>query len=390
MKHLQRFFSSDASGGIILICAAALAMLLANTGATSALYHSFLQTPVQLRVGALEINKNMLLWINDALMAVFFLLIGLEVKREMIQGALASRRQAVFPVVAAFGGMVVPALIYLAFNAQDPITREGWAIPAATDIAFALGVLALLGSRVPTALKIFLMALAIIDDLGAIVIIALFYTHDLSMLSLAVAAGAIVVLAALNLCGVRRSGIYLLVGAVLWTAVLKSGVHATLAGVIVGFMIPLKERAGKSPARQLEHVLHPWVAYLILPLFAFANAGVSLQGVTLEGLTSLLPLGIIAGLFIGKPLGISLFCWLALKLRWASLPEGTTCQQIMAVGILCGIGFTMSIFIASLAFGSVDPGLINWAKLGILIGSVLSAVTGYMILRRRIAGPAAV
>ncbi|MFK3705413.1 Na+/H+ antiporter NhaA [Klebsiella sp. NPDC088457] len=390
MKHLQRFFSSDASGGIILICAAALAMLLANTGATSALYHSFLQTPVQLRVGALEINKNMLLWINDALMAVFFLLIGLEVKREMIQGALASRRQAVFPVVAAFGGMVVPALIYLAFNAQDPITREGWAIPAATDIAFALGVLALLGSRVPTALKIFLMALAIIDDLGAIVIIALFYTHDLSMLSLAVAAGAIVVLAALNLCGVRRSGIYLLVGAVLWTAVLKSGVHATLAGVIVGFMIPLKERAGKSPARQLEHVLHPWVAYLILPLFAFANAGVSLQGVTLEGLTSLLPLGIIAGLFIGKPLGISLFCWLALKLRWASLPEGTTCQQIMAVGILCGIGFTMSIFIASLAFGSVDPGLINWAKLGILIGSVLSAVTGYMILRRWIAGPAAV
>lgn len=390
MKHLQRFFSSDASGGIILICAAALAMLLANTGTTSALYHSFLQTPVQLRVGALEINKNMLLWINDALMAVFFLLIGLEVKREMIQGALASRRQAVFPVVAAFGGMVVPALIYLAFNAQDPITREGWAIPAATDIAFALSVLALLGSRVPTALKIFLMALAIIDDLGAIVIIALFYTHDLSMLSLAVAAGAIVVLAALNLCGVRRSGIYLLVGAVLWTAVLKSGVHATLAGVIVGFMIPLKERAGKSPARQLEHVLHPWVAYLILPLFAFANAGVSLQGVTLEGLTSLLPLGIIAGLFIGKPLGISLFCWLALKLRWASLPEGTTCQQIMAVGILCGIGFTMSIFIASLAFGSVDPGLINWAKLGILIGSVLSAVTGYMILRRRIAGPAAV
>lgn len=385
MKHLQRFFSSDASGGIILIFAAALAMLLANTGATSGIYHSFLETPVQLRVGALEINKNMLLWINDALMAVFFLLIGLEVKREMIQGALASRRQAVFPVVAALGGMIVPALIYLAFNAQDPITREGWAIPAATDIAFALGVLALLGSRVPPALKIFLMALAIIDDLGAIIIIALFYTSDLSVLSLGVAAGAIAVLVALNLCGVRRTGIYILVGAVLWTAVLKSGVHATLAGVIVGFMIPLKEQGGKSPAKQLEHVLHLWVAYLILPLFAFANAGVSLQGVTIEGLTSLLPLGIIAGLFIGKPLGISLFCWLALKLKWASLPEGTTCKQIVAVGILCGIGFTMSIFIASLAFSSVNPGLINWAKLGILIGSVLSAVTGYMILRRRIA-----
>ncbi|WEJ89214.1 MAG: Na+/H+ antiporter NhaA [Klebsiella huaxiensis] len=384
MKHLQRFFSSDASGGIILIFAAVLAMLLANTGVTSGFYHSFLETPVQLRVGALEINKNMLLWINDALMAVFFLLIGLEVKREMNQGALASRRQAVFPVVAALGGMVVPALVYLAFNAQDPIAREGWAIPAATDIAFALGVLALLGNRVPAALKIFLMALAIIDDLGAIIIIALFYTNDLSVLSLIVAAGAIVVLAVLNLSGVRRTGIYILVGAVLWTAVLKSGVHATLAGVIVGFMIPLKEQNGKSPAKQLEHVLHPWVAFLILPLFAFANAGVSLQGVTVEGLTSLLPLGIIAGLFIGKPLGISAFCWLALKMKWALLPEGTTCKQVMAVGILCGIGFTMSIFIATLAFSSVDPGLINWAKLGILIGSILSAVTGYIILRKRV------
>ncbi|MFJ3457532.1 Na+/H+ antiporter NhaA [Scandinavium goeteborgense] len=383
MKHLQRFFSNEASGGIILIIAAALAMLLANMGSTSGLYHSFLETPVQLKVGALEINKNMLLWINDALMAVFFLLIGLEVKRELIVGSLASRQQAIFPVIAALGGMVVPALVYLAFNFQDPITREGWAIPAATDIAFALGVLALLGSRVPASLKIFLMALAIIDDLGAIVIIALFYTSDLSLLSLGVAAAAIAALAILNLTGVRRTGIYILVGVILWTAVLKSGVHATLAGVIVGFFIPLKEQKGKSPAVQLEHVLHPWVAYLILPLFAFANAGVSLQGVTIEGLTSLLPLGIIAGLFIGKPLGISLFCWLALKMKWATLPTGTTIKQIMAVGVLCGIGFTMSIFIASLAFGNIDPALINWAKLGILIGSVLSAVVGYGLLRMR-------
>jgi NhaA family Na+:H+ antiporter len=383
VKHLQRFFSNEASGGIILIIAAALAMLLANMGSTSGLYHSFLETPVQLKVGALEINKNMLLWINDALMAVFFLLIGLEVKRELIVGSLASRRQAIFPVIAALGGMVVPALVYLAFNVQDPITREGWAIPAATDIAFALGVLALLGSRVPASLKIFLMALAIIDDLGAIVIIALFYTSDLSLLSLGVAAAAIAALAILNLTGVRRTGNYILVGVILWTAVLKSGVHATLAGVIVGFFIPLKEQNGKSPAVQLEHVLHPWVAYLILPLFAFANAGVSLQGVTIEGLTSLLPLGIIAGLFIGKPLGISLFCWLALKMKWATLPADTTFKQIMAVGVLCGIGFTMSIFIASLAFGDVDPALINWAKLGILIGSVLSAVVGYGLLRMR-------
>ncbi|HHS7463828.1 TPA: Na+/H+ antiporter NhaA [Salmonella enterica] len=388
MKHLQRFFSSDASGGIILIIAAALAMLMANMGATSGWYHHFLETPVQLRVGALEINKNMLLWINDALMAVFFLLIGLEVKRELLQGSLASLRQAVFPVIAAIGGMIVPALLYLAFNYSDPVTREGWAIPAATDIAFALGVLALLGSRVPLALKIFLMALAIIDDLGAIIIIALFYTSDLSIVSLGVAAFAIVVLALLNLCGVRRTGVYILVGAILWTAVLKSGVHATLAGVIVGFFIPLQEKHGRSPAKRLEHILHPWVAYLILPLFAFANAGVSLQGVTIDGLTSMLPLGIIAGLLIGKPLGISLFCWLALRFKLAHLPQGTTYQQIMAVGILCGIGFTMSIFIASLAFGNVDPALINWAKLGILIGSLLSAVVGYSWLRARLNAPA--
>jgi Na+/H+ antiporter NhaA len=325
----------------------------------------------------------MLLWINDALMAVFFLLIGLEVKREMVLGSLATRQQAAFPVIAAIGGMVVPALLYLAFNFQDPIARQGWAIPAATDIAFALGVLALLGNRVPVTLKIFLMALAIIDDLGAIVIIALFYTSDLSVLSLGVAAVAIAALAILNMCNVRRTGIYILVGVILWTAVLKSGVHATLAGVIVGFFIPLKEQNGKSPAKQLEHVLHPWVAYLILPLFAFANAGVSLQGVTMEGLTSLLPLGIMAGLFIGKPLGIGLFCWLALRFKLAKLPHDTTGRQIFAVSVLCGIGFTMSIFISTLAFGGLDPTLITWAKLGILIGSLLAAVTGYSLLRSR-------
>lgn len=283
--------------------------------------------------------------------------------------------------------MVIPALLFLAFTWQDPVSRHGWAIPAATDIAFALGVLALLGSRVPVALKIFLMALAIIDDLGAIVIIALFYTSDLSILSLSVAAGAIAVLALLNICNVRRIGIYVLVGMVLWTAVLKSGVHATLAGVIVGFFVPLKPQEGKSPAKQLEHVLHPWVAFMILPLFAFANAGVSLEGVTLEGLTSMLPLGIIAGLFIGKPLGISLFCWLALKLKLASLPHGTTFKQIMAVGVLCGIGFTMSIFISTLAFGAHAPELIVWAKLGILIGSLLAAVTGYTLLKVKLSGP---
>lgn len=384
MKLLQRFFNSEASSGIILIIAAALAMMLANLNVTQSMYHAFLETPVELKVGVLEINKNMLLWINDALMAVFFLLVGLEVKRELVLGSLASRQRAAFPVIAALGGMVVPALIYLAFNYQDPVARHGWAIPAATDIAFALGVLALLGNRVPMALKIFLMALAIIDDLGAIIIIALFYTSDLSMLSLGVAAAAIAVLALLNICNVRRVGIYVLVGMVLWTAVLKSGVHATLAGVIVGFFVPLKQQEGKSPAKQLEHVLHPWVAFLILPLFAFANAGVSLDGVTLAGLTSMLPLGIIAGLFIGKPLGISLFCWLALKLKLASLPHGTTGRQIMAVGVLCGIGFTMSIFISTLAFGSHAPELIVWAKLGILTGSLLAAFVGYTLLKMKL------
>ncbi len=384
MKFLQRFFSSDISGGIILIIAAVLAMFCANLDVTKAGYQAFLDTPVAFKFAALEINKNMLLWINDALMAVFFLMVGLEVKYELMQGSLASRQQAIFPVIAALGGMVAPALIFLAFNMHDPLARHGWAIPAATDIAFALGVLALLGDRIPPALKIFLMALAIIDDLGAIIIIALFYTSDLSLVSLGVAAAAIVALAVLNALNVRRIGIYMLVGIVLWTAVLKSGIHATLAGVVLGFFIPLKEENGVSPARQVIDAIHPWVGWLILPLFAFANAGVSLEGVTFAGLTSLLPMGVIAGLFIGKPVGITIFCWLALRLKLAKLPQGAAFKQIMSVGVLCGIGFTMSIFIATLAFGDVDTHMVAWAKLGILTGSILAAVVGYCLLRSRI------
>ncbi|MBV8871633.1 MAG: Na+/H+ antiporter NhaA [Metakosakonia sp.] len=384
MKFLQRFFSSDISGGIVLIIAAVLAMFCANLDVTKAGYQAFLDTPVAFKFAALEINKNMLLWINDALMAVFFLMVGLEVKYELMQGSLASRQQAIFPVIAALGGMVAPALIFLAFNMHDPLARHGWAIPAATDIAFALGVLALLGDRIPPALKIFLMALAIIDDLGAIIIIALFYTSDLSLVSLGVAAAAIVALAVLNALNVRRIGIYMLVGIVLWTAVLKSGIHATLAGVVLGFFIPLKEENGVSPARQVVDAIHPWVGWLILPLFAFANAGVSLEGVTFAGLTSLLPMGVIAGLFVGKPVGITIFCWLALRLKLAKLPQGAAFKQIMAVGVLCGIGFTMSIFIATLAFGDIDIHMVAWAKLGILTGSILAAVVGYCLLRSRI------
>ncbi|NYS30501.1 MULTISPECIES: Na+/H+ antiporter NhaA [unclassified Pantoea] len=378
---LKSFIESDASNGMVLIMAAVAAMILANSAETAQGYQAFLNEPVQIRFGALDISKNLLLWINDALMALFFLLIGLEVKRELIVGELASRDKAIFPVIAALGGMALPALVFLGFNHGDEIARNGWAIPTATDIAFALGVLALLGSRVPAALKVFLMALAIIDDLGAIVIIALFYTSGLSLLSLGVAAGAIVVLAVLNYFNVRKISVYMLVGIVLWTAVLKSGVHATLAGVIVGFFIPLEKREGHSPAEHLAHGLMPWVNWLILPLFAFANAGISLAGITLRDVLSPEPSGIILGLLIGKPLGITLFCWLAVKLRLAVLPDGTTIRDIMAIGVLCGIGFTMSIFISSLAFDSTHEQLVTFSKLGILTGSVLSAVIGYTLLR---------
>lgn len=377
---LKKLLKNDATGGVVLIVAAAVAMFLANNASTQQAYQAILAMPVQFRFGALDINKDLLLWINDALMALFFLMIGLEVKRELLMGSLKGREKAMFPLIAALGGMVAPGLIYAALNHSDELAIHGWAIPAATDIAFALGILALLGSRVPPALKMFLMALAVIDDLGAIVIIAFFYTHDLSLVSLGVAAASIAVLVILNLCGVRKTSVYLLVGMVLWVAVLKSGVHATLAGVIVGLLIPLKKQDGHSPSIELEHGLHPWVSWLILPLFAFANAGVSLTGVSIDGLFSMVPLGIILGLLVGKPLGITLICWLSVKLKIAALPENTKMVDIAAVGVLCGIGFTMSIFIASLAFDAAHEEMVTLAKLGILSGSVLSAILGYALL----------
>ena len=377
----KKLLKNDATGGVVLIIAAAVAMFLANNASTQQAYQAILAMPVQFRFGALDINKDLLLWINDALMALFFLMIGLEVKRELMMGSLKGRERAMFPLIAALGGMLAPGLIYAALNHNDALAIHGWAIPAATDIAFALGILALLGSRVPPALKMFLMALAVIDDLGAIVIIAFFYTSDLSIVSLGVAAASIVALALLNLCGVRKTSVYLLVGMVLWVAVLKSGVHATLAGVIVGLFIPLKKQDGHSPSIELAHGLHPWVSWLILPLFAFANAGVSLTGVSVDGLFSMVPLGIILGLLVGKPLGITLICWLSVKLKIAVLPENTKMVDIAAVGVLCGIGFTMSIFIASLAFDAAHEEMVTLAKLGILTGSVLSAVVGYILLR---------
>ncbi|ENY73838.1 Na(+)/H(+) antiporter nhaA [Aeromonas diversa CDC 2478-85] len=377
---VKRFLRLESASGIILILSAALAMLLANTS-WSVGYQAFLDTPVQVRIAALDINKPLLLWINDGFMAIFFLLVGLEVKREMLEGALSTREQATFPAIAALGGMLAPALIYTFFNYTDEIARAGWAIPAATDIAFALGVMALLGKRVPLSLKVFLLALAIMDDLGVIVIIALFYTSQLSTMALGVALVAVGVLWWMNRRGVDRISAYMLVGLVLWVAVLKSGVHATLAGVVVGFMIPIKGVRHESPLKHLEHALHPWSAYLILPLFAFANAGVSLAGIGLADMLNPVPLGIMLGLFIGKPLGVFTISWLAVKAGIAKMPDGINFRHIFAVSILCGIGFTMSMFIASLAFehGGLDYG--NYSRLGILSGSTLAAIVGYLALR---------
>jgi len=374
---LNRFLQLEAAGGLLLMAAAALA-LIANNSPLSTLYAGFLDTPVVFRFGALILDKPLLLWINDLLMALFFLVVGLEVKRELIEGHLSRPSQVVLPAAAAIGGMLVPALVYWAINRDNPEALAGWAIPMATDIAFALGVLALLGKRVPLSLKLFLMTLAIIDDLGAIVVIALFYADALSHSSLLMAAGCLVVLGLMNRLGVVTLSPYLVVGLVLWVCVLKSGIHATLAGVALAFCIPLRNRKSEhSPARFLEHALHPWVAYVILPLFAFANAGVSLNGLTLDSFTHSVPLGISAGLLLGKTVGVFGLTWLTIKLGMASLPAGSTWGQVFGVSVLCGIGFTMSIFVGSLAFVPGQSPYAGEDKMGILVGSLLAALIGY-------------
>ncbi|RJG39494.1 Na+/H+ antiporter NhaA [Motilimonas pumila] len=375
----RQFLKQESAPGILLIMAALAALLVANSPLSS-VYLSFLDTPVQVRIASLDIDKPLLLWINDGLMAIFFLLIGLEVKRELVEGGLSSKEKAMFPAIAAVGGMVVPALVFLLFNFGDDVTRAGWAIPAATDIAFALGVLALFGKRVPVSLKVFLLALAIIDDLGVIVIIALFYSTDLSITSLLVAAASCALLFAMNVRGESRISLYMLVGLVLWVAVLKSGVHATLAGVVVGFSIPLYNKQGGKVLSKLEHGLHPWSSFMILPIFAFANAGVSLAGIEFSALGQALPLGIMLGLFVGKPLGIFSACYLAVKSGIATLPSGVNFKQVFAVSVLCGIGFTMSIFITSLAFAGVAASFDSIARLAILIGSAAAAIVGYLVL----------
>jgi len=374
-----RFFQLEAASGLLLIAAAVLALIV-NNSPLSWLYNGLLEVPVAVQIGALSIAKPLLLWINDGLMALFFLLIGLEVKRELVEGHLSKPSQVVLPGAAALGGMLVPALIYWFLNRDNPAAIAGWAIPTATDIAFALGVLALLGKRVPVSLKLFLMTLAIIDDLGAIIIIALFYSGALSTISLMLAAACIAALVAMNRFGVVKLGPYLVVGLILWVCVLKSGVHATLAGVTLALCIPLRTRnAESSPLLSLEHALHPWVAYGILPLFAFANAGVSLAGVTLESFTHAVPLGIAAGLLLGKAIGVFGLTWMAVKLGLAALPAGANWGQILGVAILCGIGFTMSLFVGSLAFVPGVSEYVGMDRMGILTGSFLAAIIGYAI-----------
>jgi NhaA family Na+:H+ antiporter len=381
INAIREFLKLESSSGIILVGAALLALLV-NNSPLSGLYDLLLDTPVEIRVGALHLAKPLLLWINDGLMAIFFLLIGLEVKREILDGQLSSISQIALPGIAAIGGMAVPAFFYVILNLNNPGALNGWAIPAATDIAFALGIMALLGSRVPVSLKLFLLTLAIIDDLGAIIIIAIFYSGDLSMLSLILAGVAIAVLIAMNLMGVRRITPYVIVGVILWICVLKSGVHATLAGVILAFTIPLRTREDEPcPLRELEHTLHPWVAFAIMPVFAFANAGVSLNGMSLGTLFDPIPLGVALGLFLGKQIGVFGFSKASVALGIAKLPGDLDWRAIYGASILCGIGFTMSLFISTLAFkGDMEDHGIE-ARLGILAGSFLSAVIGYLVLR---------
>ncbi len=381
INTIRDFLRLESASGLLLVAATVFAMLVANSPLSS-LYYALLDTPIDVRVGPLEIAKPLLLWINDGLMAVFFFLVGLEIKREVLDGELSDPQQVVLPLFAAVGGMAVPAAVYAALNWGDPVTIRGWAIPAATDIAFALGVLSLLGNRVPTSLKLFLMTLAIADDLGAIVIIAIFYTSELSTVSLSVAGGALLAAFALNRRGVVKLTAYMLVGLVLWVAVLKSGVHATLAGVLLAFFIPLRTpRDGhESPLHRLEHDLHPSVAYAILPLFAFANTGISLAGITPDSLLAPIPLGIAAGLFLGKQVGVFGFAWLAIRAGFARLPADARWLDIYGIALLCGIGFTMSLFIYSLAFEQSGTGTTH-DRLGILVGSLLSAGAGYAVLR---------
>ncbi len=380
---IRNFLKLETAGGIVLMFAAVLAIIVANSP-LAGFYALLLDVPVEIRVGAFQIAKPLILWINDGLMAVFFFLVGLELKREFIEGELSRPANVLLPALGAVGGIVVPVAIFVWFNRGDPAALQGWAIPAATDIAFALGILSLLGNRVPVSLKVFLVSLAIFDDLGAIVIIAIFYTSDLSLAALVIAAACLAVLSVFAWRRVSSISAYVVVGVVMWAAVLKSGVHATLAGVALAAFIPMRDPddPGHSPLRELEHDLHQVVAFAVLPLFAFANAGISLAGVGIGDLLHPVPLGIAAGLFVGKQIGVFALCALAIKLGLARLPEGAGWGALYGASMLAGVGFTMSLFIGGLAFENVplDMKMLFDERLGIIIGSLLSGVGGYLLL----------
>ena len=378
-SRIQEFIRLETSGGVVLMIAAIFAMIIANTP-LSATYDLILGTYIKVGIGNFEIAKPAILWINDGLMAIFFFLVGLEIKREVLAGELSSFDKAILPIMAAIGGMAVPGIIFAIVNWGTPENLNGWAIPTATDIAFALGILALIGSRAPIALKIFLLAIAIIDDLGAIVIIAIFYTTELSINALSISMIGFAAAIALNRLGVQRTAPYLLVGIIVWVFVLKSGIHATLAGVLIAFTIPLKAKnEDEALLYKMEHGLHPWVAFLILPVFAFANAGVNFTGIGIDDLLQPLTLGIAVGLFLGKQIGVFLATWIGVKSGIARLPENVSWKHVYGVACLTGVGFTMSLFIGSLAFTTAD--VMNAVRLGVVLGSVLSGIIGYLLLK---------
>lgn len=380
LQALRTFIRWESAAGILLLAAAILAMVVSNS-ALAELHHSILNARTAVFIGPLSIDKTLLLWINDGLMAVFFLLVGLELKREVLEGQLSSRDQLILPLVGAVGGFVLPATLYAIINQGESFALQGWAIPSATDIAFALGVLSLFGKRVPLSLKVFLASLAIIDDLAAIVVIAIFYTSQLSLLSLGLALAGAMVLMILNISGVTRTGVYIAIGVFIWIAVLKSGIHATLAGVVVAMAIPLRGAPEQpSPLKQLEHSLHPWISFAILPLFAYANAGVTMSGVSTDVLMSSVSIGIAVGLFFGKQIGVMLPVWLVIRLGYAKMPTGANWGLIYGVALTTGIGFTMSFFIGTLAFEMVDPQYTAAMKLGVLGGSSLSLIMACIVL----------
>ncbi|WP_448211892.1 Na+/H+ antiporter NhaA [Colwellia sp. MEBiC06753] len=381
IQRWKHFIKTDASAGIVLVTSAALALFMANSF-LSYYYNDFLDFPVSITLGNFAISKPLVLWINDGLMALFFFVVGLEIKRELFYGQLSKPDQIVLPFLAAVAGIAVPALIYAAFNYQDAVALGGWAIPSATDIAFALGIFVMFGKHLPPSLKLFLLSVAIIDDIGAVIIIALFYSENLAPFSLIVASVGLVVLFIFNRLGLENKSPFILVSIVVWAAVLKSGVHATLAGFAVAWFIPMARDHAKSMAYQLEHGMHPWITFFVLPLFAFANAGVGLTNVGVDQLFTPITIGIIVGLFVGKQLGIFTACWLAIKLKLCKLPKDANWQQLYGVCVLCGVGFTMSLFIGALAFEQQGREYQTQVKVGVLVGSILSAVFGAWLLSR--------